>query len=60
MKTVAALLAIILINVILYGVFAFIEWDLNPQTWHWATRLIVMALSISQSFSIITKNIKNE
>jgi hypothetical protein len=58
MKIFATLLAAILINIIIYGTFAFIEWDLNPQTWHWGTRLIVIALSVSQSISLINKNIK--
>ncbi len=60
MKILTTLLAAILVNIIIYGVFAFIEWDLNPQTWHWATRLIAIALFISQTFSLISKHVKNE
>lgn len=45
-----------------YGVFSFLNWDLNPGHWHPITRAIAMASSVAMmyyTYWLYLKNVKH-
>jgi hypothetical protein len=59
-KISLAIIAIIGINVIMYGMFSFAMWDFNPAHWGEVTRIIFSLTSFTlSSISNITIFINN-
>ena len=51
-KISLAIIAIIVINVMIYGMFSFVMWEFNPARWGEVTRIIFSLISFGiSSFS---------
>ena len=48
-KISLAIIAFIVINVIIYGMFSFVMWDFNPAHWGEVTRIIFSLISFGLS-----------
>jgi len=48
-KISLAIISILLINVIIYGIFSFVMWDFNPAHWGEVTRTIFSFISFGLS-----------
>lgn len=48
-KTCLIIMAIIIANIMLYGLFAFVTWEFNPGLWEEVTRFIFSFMSFGVS-----------
>lgn len=52
-KIILIIIKIIIINIILYSIFAFILWELNPKYWEDFVRFIFSLLSFGLSSLLV-------